>query len=648
MKLDGPDPSPPSVIPSPSQIKFPSNSFPYCSLITLHPIMARHGQSKAQRKRPPAVARPSPPRFTMQQEARNTETHLRSWTHSNLRHKAVEFVSAGQLRRNEHEVDQEDAGQKEILDQTPEPQSDRQSEPREDAQDFAFFLDTKPKDVAQTGLPDPTVRADTPESDDSEDEVVFTGRQNNQKPIVIKTDEAELREYLQHPQSSLTNLLGTQNIERHGLHNHISATRFHTMHNNRHKQNLSPEKNIDTEMNHNIKMEHDLVQENSQPHEAEGGTDLGECRAEQELPTQGSEAENHPNQELDETEVQGSIDVLSKMHLDTEIDDETSSGEDEEVDDSGDSNDSEDPDESEGEINDMDDDGLLEELANSFAAGQRGPRYGKHTFPSATAFVDALESDPYYGVDIMDFDRPSLQRRPKGKKAPLFEDLMISDSELELHLQGVWQTDRKKKSIKKQEREVLRSQGLLGRKSGDPDLKVKYAKGMNLEEFISEIRTFLLSPNSSLSLPPMTKHRRKTIHELANKVNLKSQSRGNGPDRFPVLLKTSRTPKYTRKTISQVDNLLSGRKLNRRLFQSWGPESSRPAKPKRGGTGAAVSYMDGDVVGASAPEIGAGNRGRAMLEKMGWSSGTALGANNNKGILQPVAHVVKNSRAGLG
>ena len=68
---------------------------------------------------------------------------------------------------------------------------------------------------------------------------------------------------------------------------------------------------------------------------------------------------------------------------------------------------------------------------------------------------------------------------------------------------------------------------------------------------------------------------------------------------------------------------------------------------KRGKSGAA-SYMDGDVVGASAPEIGAENRGRAMLEKMGWSTGTALGAADNKGILQPVAQVVKNSRAGLG
>lgn len=148
----------------------------------------------------------------------------------------------------------------------------------------------------------------------------------------------------------------------------------------------------------------------------------------------------------------------------------------------------------------------------------------------------------------------------------------------------------------------------------------------------------------------MTKQQRKTIHELANIVNLKSQSRGDGPARFTMLLKTSRTAGYTRKTISKVDSLLSGRKLNRRLFQSWGSgaNKSRMTKSKRGAVGGTVSYMDGDVVGASAPEIGAGNRGRAMLEKMGWSSGTALGATDNKGILLPVAHVVKNTRAGLG
>jgi len=37
-----------------------------------------------------------------------------------------------------------------------------------------------------------------------------------------------------------------------------------------------------------------------------------------------------------------------------------------------------------------------------------------------------------------------------------------------------------------------------------------------------------------------------------------------------------------------------------------------------------------------------------MLEKMGWTTGTALGAMNNKGILVPVAHVIKKGKTGLG
>ncbi|KAM0800613.1 hypothetical protein BDR22DRAFT_241164 [Usnea florida] len=48
-------------------------------------------------------------------------------------------------------------------------------------------------------------------------------------------------------------------------------------------------------------------------------------------------------------------------------------------------------------------------------------------------------------------------------------------------------------------------------------------------------------------------------------------------------------------------------------------------------------------------EIGQENRGRTMLERMGWSTGTALGASNNsRGLVQPVAQVVKTSRSGLG
>lgn len=146
----------------------------------------------------------------------------------------------------------------------------------------------------------------------------------------------------------------------------------------------------------------------------------------------------------------------------------------------------------------------------------------------------------------------------------------------------------------------------------------------------------------------MAKQHRKFVHDMANALSLKSHSRGNGSSRFPVLYRTSRTPSYTQRTIIQVDKTLSSAKFNRRASKLGEGSSGRSAKSRRGRPESSVSYMDGDVVGASAPAIGAGNKGRAMLEKMGWSSGTPLGALNNKGILLPVAHVVKNSKAGLG
>ena len=63
---------------------------------------------------------------------------------------------------------------------------------------------------------------------------------------------------------------------------------------------------------------------------------------------------------------------------------------------------------------------------------------------------------------------------------------------------------------------------------------------------------------------------------------------------------------------------------------------------------AGVSYRDGEEVGASAPEIGSDNKGRALLEKMGWKAGMGIGAEGNKGSLDHVRHIVKTTKAGLG
>ncbi|GFF26778.1 protein SQS1 [Aspergillus udagawae] len=256
-------------------------------------------------------------------------------------------------------------------------------------------------------------------------------------------------------------------------------------------------------------------------------------------------------------------------------------------------------------------------------------------FASATAFADALESDPFYGFDIMDFNRPSLRNKTKGKQRAF--DLSLSDSELELQLERAWRNDREKKKTRKQQREELRAGGLLGRNANAPDLRAKYSSGFDVDDLKLEMRSFLLSSKE-----------RKVVHDMAGALSLKSQSRGKGSSRFPMLYKTSRTPRHTQKTITQVERILSKSQLSHRGPKSRSQNNKKPAKASRGHPSSSVSYMEGDVVGASAPEIGAENKGRAMLERMGWSLGTPLGAINNKGILLPVAHVVKNSKAGLG
>ncbi|GIK00992.1 hypothetical protein Aspvir_005024 [Aspergillus viridinutans] len=256
-------------------------------------------------------------------------------------------------------------------------------------------------------------------------------------------------------------------------------------------------------------------------------------------------------------------------------------------------------------------------------------------FASAAAFADALESDPFYGFDIMDFNRPSLLNKTKGKQRAF--DLSLSDSELELQLERAWRNDREKKKTRKQKREELRAGGLLGRNANAPDLRAKYSSGFDVDDLKSEMRSFLLSSKE-----------RKVVHDMAGALSLKSQSRGKGSSRFPMLYKTSRTPRHTQKTITQVERILSKSQFSHRGPKSRSQNNKKPAKASRGRPTSSVSYMEGDVVGASAPEIGAENKGRAMLERMGWSLGTPLGAINNKGILLPVAHVVKNSKAGLG
>jgi hypothetical protein len=277
-------------------------------------------------------------------------------------------------------------------------------------------------------------------------------------------------------------------------------------------------------------------------------------------------------------------------------------------------------------------------------------RRSESSFPSASLMADVLEQDPYGGFDIMDFNRPSLRSKNKGKKARL--SIELSDSDLQETLESSWQNDREKKRKRKAEREILRMQGLLTKKGkGRANLSDVYQEGLNVGDLEEVFRNFLESAHQEQALPPMDKLRRKMVHELASVFNMTSKSKGTKQNRFPMIIKTSRTTEWNASLFYSRTKQMNSGFFPRLDAQSRSKTAgSRAFRRTAGGGGNApgTKYRDGDVVGAAAPELGAENRGRAMLEKMGWAAGTGLGAVENKGILQPIAHVVKNSRAGLG
>ncbi|KAI6769477.1 hypothetical protein HG531_010581 [Fusarium graminearum] len=216
--------------------------------------------------------------------------------------------------------------------------------------------------------------------------------------------------------------------------------------------------------------------------------------------------------------------------------------------------------------------------------------------------------------DMMDWDRPSLRPR-KGKGARAQINFNLSDSELEATLQTSWKNDRLKKSERKRQREEMRALGMLGKKTNPDDLRIKYPDGMNMDQVGDEMRTFMISGDEQLILPPMDNHARRTLP-------------------------------YVKAMFDQAFNRVNRKYLPR--LDKKGKKGKRLPPVRGGASVAAATYQDGEVVGGSAPELGIENRGRAMLEKMGWSMGTALGASDNKGIMQPVTQTMKRSKAGLG
>lgn len=159
-----------------------------------------------------------------------------------------------------------------------------------------------------------------------------------------------------------------------------------------------------------------------------------------------------------------------------------------------------------------------------------------------------------------------------------------------------------------------------------------------------------------LTFPPLDKHARKCLHTVASHLKIKSQSSGSGDNRHPVLFRTGRTLAYEERMFESIVNRVIRRPYFTRVdvdTETAKAARSGPAGLRKGASGLkrndnAISYKEGEIVGQNAAELTSDNKGRMLLEKMGWSKGMALGTVDNKGIMMPITHVMKKSKLGLG
>lgn len=119
-------------------------------------------------------------------------------------------------------------------------------------------------------------------------------------------------------------------------------------------------------------------------------------------------------------------------------------------------------------------------------------RFTNH-LPSTNAFTKVFNADAPDDVDVVDRGRRNPRKKSKGRRG--IPGLELTDTEFENSIQLARENDRAKKKIRKQEREELHAQGLLGKKN-KTNLKSKYSEyseGMSTSDIKNEIEGFLSS-----------------------------------------------------------------------------------------------------------------------------------------------------------
>ncbi|KAI0257906.1 hypothetical protein BC834DRAFT_871659 [Gloeopeniophorella convolvens] len=216
------------------------------------------------------------------------------------------------------------------------------------------------------------------------------------------------------------------------------------------------------------------------------------------------------------------------------------------------------------------------------------------------------------------------------------------DKDIPQELQEVWNRDRMKKAERKRLRRLEQfaaaadpfSPKKHGKKARKARLAAASVSPISLEDVVDRIKQFVadIGGGNTLALPPMDRHVRKEVHEIAHAFNLKSKSKGGGAARYTTLIKTTRSG-------VKIDQ----RKVARLLRQSG---SALTVQGRAGATFGTRKPRDGEVVGKTAPKIDGSNIGFRMLSAMGWEEGDRIGVAG--GLDAPLTAIIKTTKLGLG
>lgn len=280
-----------------------------------------------------------------------------------------------------------------------------------------------------------------------------------------------------------------------------------------------------------------------------------------------------------------------------------------------------------------------------------------------------LDEDLEDDFTIFDGAKPAGKKSAKGKKKKMPQ--LDSEDEFFEEMQAAWEKDRKAKADRKRQRMESRLQHQPTKKTMKAAKRAGFEaptfhglKGFNIHSVHDQIREFIIAgprQSSDLSFSPMDKKDRVAVHLLAESYGLKSQSRGKGVKRFPILSRTTQTTVLLGpREEAKIENILavaSGRQKaammgkggkQKGLWKALQGMDAPSSDFKRGDKVKSTKNREGEVVGGRADHLSHDNVGYQLLARMGWNHGQSMGATGKDGIAVPLAATIKTTRRGLG